>query len=357
VLEALSYVDDPDLKKDLVTLGMIQDVAIDGKSVSFTVVLTTPACPLKAEIERACRNAIIHYVDKDADIQIKMDAKVTQAKNRSDTVSGIKNIIAISSGKGGVGKSTLAANLAIALAQTGAKVGLLDADIFGPSIPIMFGLENNKLFVEEKEGKSFMVPAEQYQVKLLSIGFLIEDHQAVVWRGPMASKALKQMFEETVWGELDYLLVDLPPGTSDIHLTLASAFPLNGAVVVSTPQKVALADARKGINMFTSESIKIPVLGIIENMSYFTPDELPDKKYYLFGRDGARDLAQEKNIPFLGEIPIVQQIREGGDYGRPAILNSELPVMDAFKTVANNLAQQIAIKNATFNKDLKSVVE
>lgn len=356
ILEALSYVDDPDLKKDLVTLGMIKDVEVQDKDISFTVVLTTPACPLKAEIEKACRNAIIHYVDKDANITIKMDAKVTAAQGIPNTIKGIKNIIAISSGKGGVGKSTISANLAIALAQSGAKVGLLDADIFGPSIPIMFGLENEKLFVEEKDGKSFMVPAEKHDVKLLSIGFLIEENQAVVWRGPMASKALRQLFEETIWGELDYLLIDLPPGTSDIHLTLASSFPLNGAVVVSTPQKVALADAKKGIQMFNSQSIKVPVLGVIENMSFFTPDELPDKKYYLFGRDGAKDLAQTMNLPFLGEIPLQQQIREGSDYGRPAMLDSSLTVSQAFREVANNLAQQVAIRNATFTHNNSEVI-
>lgn len=348
VLEALSYVQEPDLKKDLVTLNMIKDVEVDGLKVSFTVILTTPACPLKAEIERACVNAIVHFVDEKAVVTVKMTANVTsQRKEGEDMLKGVKNIIAVASGKGGVGKSTVAANLAVALARNGAKTGLIDADIFGPSVPIMFGVEHEHPFIEEKNGKQYMIPVEKHGVKLLSIGFLADPSQAIVWRGPMASKALKQLFSDASWGELDYLVVDLPPGTSDIHLTLISAVPLTGAIIVTTPQDVALADARKGVAMFQLPSINIPVLGLIENMSWFTPEELPDNKYYLFGKDGGQKLADEMNIQLLGQIPLVQAVREGGDYGSPIALENE-PVAKAFMELAQSVAQQVAIRNALY---------
>lgn len=348
VLEALSYVEDPDLKKDLVTLNMIKDIVIDGKKVSFTVVLTTPACPLKAMIERACINAIIHYVDEQAEVHVNMTANVTSKRNsESQVLPGVKNIIAVASGKGGVGKSTVAVNLAIALAQTGARVGLIDADIYGPSLPIMFGVENERLFVTEKNGKQYMVPVEKFGVKMLSIGFMVDPAQAVVWRGPMASKALNQLFSDADWGELDYMLIDLPPGTGDIHLTLVSAVPVTGAVIVSTPQKVALADARKGISMFQMESIKVPVLGLVENMAWFTPAELPENKYFIFGKNGCKNLAEEMNIPFLGQIPLVQSICDGGDNGLPVVLEENSPAAISFLTIAGNVAQQVTIRNAS----------
>jgi ATP-binding protein involved in chromosome partitioning len=349
VLEALSNVEEPDLKKDLVTLNMIKDVEVDGKKVSFTVVLTTPACPLKDLISNACKNAILHFVDMEADVTVNLTANVTSqrsATSSEDLLSGVKNIIAVASGKGGVGKSTVAANLAIAMAQTGAKVGLIDADIYGPSQPIMFGVEHEKLFVNEREGKQYMIPVEKYGVKLLSIGFLTDPSQAIVWRGPMASKALKQLFSDADWGELDYMFIDLPPGTSDIHLTLVGSVPVTGAVIVSTPQEVALADAKKGIAMFQMDSIKVPILGLIENMSYFTPAELPENKYYIFGNGGCKNLAKELNVPFLGEIPLVQSICEGGDEGKPVITDSNNPAYIPFLTVAGNVAQQIAIRNS-----------
>jgi ATP-binding protein involved in chromosome partitioning len=348
VLEALSHVEEPDLKKDLVTLNMIRDVAIDGKKVSFTVVLTTPACPLKALIERACINAIIHFVDSEAQVTVNMTADVTSKRTAENPLlPGVKNIIAVASGKGGVGKSTVAVNLAVALAQTGAKVGLIDADIYGPSLPIMFGVEHEKLYVNERNGQQFMVPVEKFGVKMLSIGFLVDPDQAIVWRGPMASKALRQLFSDADWGELDYMLIDLPPGTGDIHLTLVSAVPVTGAVIVSTPQKVALADARKGIGMFRLDNIKVPVLGLVENMAWFTPAELPENKYYIFGKDGCKNLAAELKVPFLGQIPLVQSICDGGDSGKPIVLEENTPASMAFITVAGNLAQQIAIRNAT----------
>jgi ATP-binding protein involved in chromosome partitioning len=309
--------------------------------------LTTPACPLKELIANACRNAIIHLVDAEAVVNINMTARVTTRTDiGQNALSGIKNIVAVASGKGGVGKSTVAANLAVAMAQTGAKVGLVDADIFGPSQPIMFGVEHERLFITERDGRQLMEPVEKYGVKLLSIGFLADPSQAIVWRGPMASKALQQLFRDADWGELDYLFVDLPPGTSDIHLTLASTVPITGAVVVSTPQQVALADARKGIAMFQMDSIQIPVLGLVENMAYFTPMELPENKYYIFGDGGCRRLADELHVPFLGEIPLVQGICYGGDAGQPIVLDHAHPASIAFLTVAGNVAQQIAIRNA-----------
>ena len=347
VLDALRYVEEPDLKKDLVTLNMIEDIQVDGKRVSFTVVLTTPACPLKSLIERACINAIVHYVDATAQVSVNMTSRTTGRKQGEALLPGVKNIIAVSSGKGGVGKSTVAANLAVGLARKGARVGLIDADIYGPSIPILFGVENERLYVNEKDGKTFMLPVEKYGVKMLSIGFLTDPGRAIPWRGPMASKALRQLFSDAEWGDLDYLLIDLPPGTGDIHLTLVSAVPLTGAIVVTTPQKVALADASKGINMFQLPAIQVPVLGLVENMSYFTPAELPDNKYYIFGKDGGKRLAEEMKVPFLGEIPLVQSICEGGDQGHPAALDEDTPSGQAFLELTEHTVRQISIRNAT----------
>ncbi len=344
VLKALSYVEDPDLKKDLVTLNMIEDVRIEGNRVSFSVVLTTPACPLKSMIENACRNAILHFVSKDAELNINMASRVTTPKNIG--VPGVKNIIAVASGKGGVGKSTVAVNLALGLAKTGAKVGLIDADIYGPSIPIMFGLEGARPKASEVNGKSRIEPIEKFGIKLLSIGFFTDPNQPVPWRGPMVSTAVKQLFNDAEWGELDYLIVDLPPGTGDIHITLTQAFPVAGAVIVTTPQNVALADARKGIGMFMMNAINVPLLGIIENMAYFTPAELPQNKYYIFGQGGGRKLAAELGIPFLGEIPLVKSISDSGDAGEPVILQQNNPMAAAFFEMAERVAQQVAIRNA-----------
>ncbi|WP_419802093.1 Mrp/NBP35 family ATP-binding protein [Mucilaginibacter sp.] len=344
VLKALSYVEDPDLKKDLVTLNMIEDVLIEGNRVSFSVVLTTPACPLKSMIENACRNAILHFVSKEADLHINMTSRVTTPKNVG--VPGVKNIIAVASGKGGVGKSTVAVNLALGLAKTGAKVGLIDADIYGPSIPIMFGLEGARPQASEVNGKTRIEPIEKYGIKLLSIGFFTDPNQPVPWRGPMVSTALKQLFNDAEWGELDYLVVDLPPGTGDIHITLTQTFPVAGAVIVTTPQNVALADAKKGIGMFMMETINVPLLGIIENMAYFTPAELPENKYYIFGQGGGQKLASQLNIPFLGEIPLVKSISDSGDAGAPVILQENNPMSAAFMDLAERVAQQVAIRNA-----------
>lgn len=347
IIKALGTVHDPDLKKDLVTLNMVRDIVVSDKKVSFTVVLTTPACPLKEKIRKDCEDAVSKVVDKDFKIDIHMTSSVTSLRDNAPLLPGVKNIIAIASGKGGVGKSTVTTNLAVALAKAGAKVGLIDADIFGPSIPVMFNCEREQPEVKVVDGKNYIIPLEHYGVKLISIGFLVPQDSAVVWRGPMASSALKQFISDTVWGDLDYLLIDLPPGTSDIHLTLVQTVPVTGAVIVTTPQKVALADASKGLTMFKQPQINVPVLGVVENMAYFTPEELPDNKYYIFGKDGGKNLAEKFQVPLLGQIPLVQSIRESGDSGLPAVLKEGV-IAQAFKELAETLARQIAIRNANF---------
>ncbi len=344
ILEALKTVEDPDLKKDLVTLGMIEDLVIEGNKVNFSVVLTTPACPMKELLERNCRNAIKHMVSEDAEVSINMTSRVTTPPQQIN--GNIKNIIVVSSGKGGVGKSTVAANLALGLQLNGAKVGLIDADIYGPSVPIMFGLQGAKPKASEVNGKTTIEPIERFGIKLLSIGFFTDPNQPVPWRGPMASTAVKQLFNDASWGELDYLIVDLPPGTGDIHITITQSFPISGAVIVTTPQQVALADAKKGIGMFKMESINVPILGIVENMSYFTPAELPDNKYYIFGKNGGQELAAMYDAPFLGELPLIQGISESGDEGIPAILQQNYTLRNAFIGLAQKVAQQVAIQNS-----------
>lgn len=347
VLHALGHVEEPDLKKDLVTLNMIQDIQIEDNKLSFSVILTTPACPLKSLIENACRNAISHFISKDIEVHVNMTSRVTTQKNTG--VPGVKNIIAVASGKGGVGKSTVAANLALGLAQSGAKVGLIDADIYGPSLPIMFGLEGARPRASQANGKTRIEPIEKYGIKLLSIGFFTDPNQPVPWRGPMVSTAVKQLFNDADWGELDYLVVDLPPGTGDIHITVSQTFPVTGAVIVTTPQNVALADAKKGIGMFMMNAINVPLLGIVENMSYFTPAELPDNRYYIFGQGGGQKLATQLDVTFLGEIPLVKSISESGDAGKPVILDHENPMSKAFTDMAQRVAQQVAICNAEAN--------
>jgi len=352
ILKALSTVHDPDLKMDLVTLNMVKDIVIAQDKVSFTVVLTTPACPLKEKIRMDCQQAVLQVIGEQIALDIRMTSSVTSLRDNAPLLTGVKNIIAIASGKGGVGKSTVTTNLAVALAQAGAKVGLIDADIFGPSIPVMFHCEHEQPEVKVINGKNVIVPLEQYGVKLISIGFLTPPESAVVWRGPMASSALKQFITDADWGELDYLLIDLPPGTSDIHLTLVQTVPVTGAIIVTTPQKVALADAMKGLSMFKQPQINVPVLGVVENMAYFTPEELPENKYFIFGKDGGKTLADKFDVPFLGQIPLVQSIRESGDSGLPAVLKEGITAT-AFRDLAENLARQVAIRNATFTSTKK----
>jgi len=346
VLEALKNVEDPDLKKDLVTLGMIKDLEVDGKNVRFTVVLTTPACPMKELIHKNCLNAILKHIGEEVNVNVKMTSDVSSRTSSGPMLPNVKNIIGVASGKGGVGKSTVASNLALALVKLGASVGLVDADIYGPSQTIMFDVMNERPMMREMDGKNKIIPVESYGVKLLSIGFFADTSQAIVWRGPMASKAVVQMFSDADWGELDYMIIDLPPGTGDIHLSLVGAVPLNGVIIVSTPQFVALADAKKGVGMFQLPAINVPVLGIVENMSYFSPPDQPENRYYIFGRDGAKNLAADLGVPLLGEIPLVQSICEAGDAGRPAVLQETTPQAIAYMEMARRVAQQVSIQNA-----------
>ncbi|MEI6585188.1 MAG: Mrp/NBP35 family ATP-binding protein [Sediminibacterium sp.] len=351
VLQALSNVQEPDLGKDLVTLNMIKDLSIDGDKVSFTIVLTTPACPMKDMMRTASENAIKFLVNKEAEITVNFTSNTTT--NRKDdkaVLGGVKNIIAVVSGKGGVGKSTVSANLALALAEGGASVGLMDADIYGPSVPIMFGLRGERPMMKEHEGKGLIVPMKQHGISLMSIGFLVDEKNAVVWRGPMASSAIKQFVTDVDWGELDYLVIDMPPGTGDIHLTLMQTVPVTGVVIVTTPQDVALADAKKGIAMFGQAQINVPIIGLVENMAYFTPAELPNNKYYLFGKEGGKRLADEYDLSFLGQIPLVQSIREGGDSGVPSMAGDDEISKKAFRDFTSATVRNIAMRNANIPK-------
>ena len=353
ILEALSNVQEPDLGKDLVTLNMIKDIEISGNNVSFTVILTTPACPLKDMIGNACVNAIKLLVNKDAVVKVNFTSNTTTKRTDPGSVlPKVKNIIAVVSGKGGVGKSTVAANLALALSQGGAKVGLMDADIYGPSVPIMFGVRGERPMMMDVGGdKGMIVPLERFGIKLMSIGLLVDEKSAVVWRGPMASSAIRQFVTDVYWGELDYLVIDMPPGTGDIHLTLVQTVPLTGAVIVTTPQDVALADAKKGIAMFGQAQVNVPIIGLVENMSYFTPAELPGNKYYIFGNEGGKRLAEEYDLPFLGQIPLVQSIREGGDQGVPIMVSDDMITKKAFEDFAANAVRSISMRNASLDKE------
>jgi ATP-binding protein involved in chromosome partitioning len=340
ILSALSHVDDPDLHKDLVTLNMIQNIVIDSKTVRFDVELTTPACPMKDMIRNACVNAVHHFVDKGLEVMPNMTSKVTSLRLDEKVLPEVRNIIAVASGKGGVGKSTVAVNLARSLVKSGAKVGLMDADIYGPSIPTMMGLKGQRPGAEDHK----MIPLEKDGIKIISIGFLVDDNQAIVWRGPMASSAIRQFATDVKWGELDYLILDLPPGTGDIHLTIAQSFPLSGAIIVTTPQEVALADCKKALGMFKSPGIQIPVLGVIENMSWFSPPEDSEKKYYLFGKGGGQKFAEEFSIPLLGQIPLVEQIMNASDNGNTIEDNGV--ITNAYDDLAGEVARFIAIRNS-----------
>jgi ATP-binding protein involved in chromosome partitioning len=346
IVNALKTVQEPDLKRDLISLNMVKEITINNNFISFTIILTTPACPLKDKIKNDCIEAI-QAVNEDAEVQINFTSNTTSLRtDKKDILKGVKNIIAVVSGKGGVGKSTVASNLALAIAESGAKVGLMDADIYGPSIHIMFGVRGERPLMKNVDGKGMIVPLERYGIKLMSIGLLVDEKQAVVWRGPMVSSAIRQFVSDVDWGDLDYLIIDMPPGTGDIHLTIVQTVPVTGVIVVTTPQLVALADAKKGIAMFNQPGLKVPVIGLVENMSYFTPAELPGNKYYIFGKKGGQNLASEFDIPFLGEIPLVQSIREGGDIGIPVMMSDDTISKNAFTEFSDNAIRGIAMRNA-----------
>lgn len=347
IQEALKKLSLPGGGKNLMESGAVKNLLVFGDEVVIDLTLNNPSLQARKKMEVDILKCIHEEVDQKAKIKIniKVAAAPKQEQIKGEPLPGIDNIIAISSGKGGVGKSTVTANTAVRLADMGFSVGILDADIYGPSIPTMMDMEGARPLSIQVDGASKMEPIENYGVKVLSIGFFTQPNQAVIWRGPMAAKALNQMIFDSAWGELDFLLIDLPPGTGDIHLSLVQSLPIDGAVVVSTPQNVALADAKKGIAMFQQENINIPVLGVVENMAFFTPEELPDNRYYLFGREGAKNLAEDKNVPFLGEIPIVQSIREAGDVGRPAALQTKSQVTEAFTEIARNTVSELVKRN------------
>ncbi len=348
ITEALGKIRFPDKNQDIVSLNMVSDLKVEENKISFLLVFPKANSPFEKSMVKACEATLKALVGADIEVEIKTTGKVVAAPLKSPeekALSGVKNIIAIASGKGGVGKSTVSSNLAVALAKTGAKVGLLDADIYGPSIPKMFKVESARPTIEKVNGKDMINPVESYGVKILSIGFFVNLEDALIWRGSMATNALKQFITDTIWGDLDYLLIDLPPGTGDIHLTMVQTIPVNGAIIVSTPQDVAIADAIKGISMFKNESINVPILGFVENMSWFTPEELPNNKYYIFGKDGLKNLAEERGIELLGQIPLVQSVREGGDTGNPAAVDENSVIGSAFKGLAASVVNSLDKRN------------
>lgn len=348
ILDALATVRYPGTGKNIVESGMVEDnIRIEGMKVSFSLIFEKPTDPFMKSVIKSAETAILTYVSKEVEIAGNISVKTVQTSRPEvgKLLPRVKNIIGISSGKGGVGKSTVSANLAVALVKLGYKVGLLDADVFGPSMPKMFQVEDARPYAEKIDGRDMIIPVEKYGVKLLSIGFFVDPSQATLWRGGMASNALKQLIADAEWGDLDYFLIDLPPGTSDIHLTVVQTLALTGAVVVSTPQEVALADARKGINMFTNEKVNVPILGLVENMAWFTPAELPENKYYIFGKEGAKKLAEDMNVPLLGQIPIVQSICESGDKGTPAAMDENTITGRAFLSLAASVVRQVDRRN------------
>jgi ATP-binding protein involved in chromosome partitioning len=356
ILDALVHVRYPGTGKDIVSSGMVQnDLSIEGDKVSFSILFEKANDPFSKSVVKAAEQAVLTYIDPKIEIKgnISIITPVNSLPKPTSVLPNVKNIIAVSSGKGGVGKSTISSNLAISLASLGYKVGLLDADIHGPSIPKMFGVEDAHPVLEEIDGKQLLIPIEKFGVKLLSIGFFVDPLQALVWRGAVASNALKQLITDAYWGDLDYFIMDLPPGTGDIHLTLVQTMGITGVIVVTTPQAVALADARKGINMFTGEKVNVPVLGLVENMAWFTPAELPDNKYYIFGKDGGKKLAEELNVPLLGQIPLVQSIRECGDAGQPIAFDVESINSLAFKELAQKVVARVNFRNETLEATLK----
>lgn len=345
-MDALATVRYPGTGRNVVEMKMVEDdLRISGMHVSFTLIFDKPTDPFLKSLVKACEAAIHAYVSKDVTVEIKTKTLQAPRPELPDLLPGVRNIIAVSSGKGGVGKSTIAANLAVALARLGHRVGLLDCDIFGPSVPKMFGIEDARPYSERIDGRDLIMPVEQYGVKVLSIGFFVSPEQATLWRGGMASNALKQLIGDANWGDLDYFILDTPPGTSDIHLTLVQTLPITGAVIVSTPQQVALADARKGINMYQNDKVGVPILGLVENMAWFTPAQHPEERYFLFGREGVKKLAEEMQVPLLGQIPVVEDICERGDEGTPAALQPETPQGQAFLQLAARVVTQTDRRN------------
>ncbi len=362
ILTVLSEIKDPDSGKDLISLNAIESLVSEDNKISFSINL--PKNPFLKSIEKACIKTIASKLSEDVKVEIKPAIKKIDFKKisfgRTDEqkiLPGVKNILAVASGKGGVGKSTVSVNLAIALAKTGAKVGLLDADVYGPSIPKMLGVEDARPEIKKINGKDIIVPIEKQGIKMLSIGFFVKPEDALIWRGAMATSAINQFVKDADWGELDYFLIDLPPGTGDIHLTIVQAMPVTAAVIVSTPQQVALADALRGVSMFRAEKIEVPIIGFIENMAWFTPEELPENKYYIFGKDGLKDLAFRMDIPLLGQIPIVQSIREAGDEGKPVSLDETTPMGKAFNDLAKEIAIKIEERNANLDPTKKVEID
>ena len=346
IMDALATVRYPGTGRNVVEMKMVEDdLRISGMHVSFTLIFDKPTDPFLKSLVKACEAAIHAYVSKDVTVEIKTKTLQAPRPELPDLLPGVRNIIAVSSGKGGVGKSTVAANMAVALARLGHRVGLLDCDIFGPSVPKMFGIEDARPYSERIDGRDLIMPVEQYGVKVLSIGFFVSPEQATLWRGGMASNALKQLIGDANWGNLDYFILDTPPGTSDIHLTLVQTLPITGAVIVSTPQQVALADARKGINMYQNDKVGVPILGLVENMAWFTPAQHPEERYFLFGREGVKKLAEEMQVPLLGQIPVVEDICERGDEGTPAALQPETPQGQAFLQLAARVVTQTDRRN------------
>lgn len=355
IWESLKKVRYPDGESDIISLGMVENIKAESTKVSFSVFLPVFNSPFKKSIHKACVKAVKAVVGEDVEVEANITSRVSYGRldeTQAEILPGVKNIIAVASGKGGVGKSTVSVNLAVALAKLGSKVGLIDADVYGPSIPKMFGAEEMKPIIRKVDEKDLIVPVSKYDVKMLSIGFFVNPDDALIWRGAMATNALKQLINDSDWGELDYLVIDLPPGTGDIHLTMVQTVPVTAAIVVSTPQDVALADARKGISMFNQSEINVPIIGLIENMSWFTPPELPDNKYYIFGKDGCKNLAEEMNLNLLGQIPIVESIRQNGDLGTPSALEDTV-TGKAFRELAENVAQKVEERNKTLKPTVK----
>jgi len=353
ILEALRNVRYPGNGKDIVSLNMVEDdIRIDGQKLSFSLVFSKPTDPFIKSLVKAAEAAIHAYISPEVEVTVHTKIPEVKAQEKPQVLPGVKHIVGVSSGKGGVGKSTVASNLAVALAREGYKTGLLDADIFGPSMPKMFGIEDEQLYMHDVNGRQLIIPTERYGVKLLSIGFLVDKNSPVLWRGSMASNALRQLIEEADWGDLDYFIIDMPPGTSDIHLTLVQTLPITGVVIVSTPQQVALADARKGIAMFTGEKVNVPILGLVENMAWFTPEKHPDERYYIFGREGAADLAKEMKVRLLSQIPVVETICNNGDAGHPAALDDTV-TGHAFMHLAHEVVDAVAERESTLPPTVK----